>query len=206
MQFYTFMLEDKSQDLCVIFTPFGKYKYLRLPMGIKQSPDVVAQEIMEDVLHGLDDVEVYIDDIGIFSMDWPSHVQALHRVLHHLQENGFTVTPSIQETDWLGYWLTPTGLNPWKKKIDAILCMHQPQTIKELRSFIGAVTFYRDLWPHCSHILAPLTKLTGCGQFVWTARQQHAFDQMRALLAEDVLLRYPDHNLQPSVSHLHQCK
>jgi len=59
------MLDDESQDLCVIVTPFGKYKYLRLPMGIKQSPDV-AQEIMEDVLQGLDDVEVYIDNIGIF--------------------------------------------------------------------------------------------------------------------------------------------
>ena len=49
--------------------------------------------------------------------------------------------------------------------------------------------------PHYLHILAPLTKLTGHGPFVWTDRQQHAFDQMRALLAKDVLLHYPDHNL-----------
>ena len=71
----------------------------------------------------------------------------------------------------------------------------KPQTIKELHSFIAAVTFYRDMWPHCSHILAPLTELTGHGKIVWTAQQQRAFDQMPALLAEDVLLQYPDHNL-----------
>ena len=73
--------------------------------------------------------------------------------------------------------------------------MERPRNLKEVRSFIGAVTFYRDMWPHRSHILAPLTELTGHQPFVWTNRQQHAFDQMRSLLAEDTLLRYPNHNL-----------
>ena len=77
MQFYTFMLDEASQQLCVIVTPFGNYKYLRLPMGVKQSPDI-AQEIMEDVLRDIPEAEVYIDNIGILRNDWPSHVQALH--------------------------------------------------------------------------------------------------------------------------------
>ena len=193
------MLDEYSQNLCVIVTPFGNFKYLRLPMGIKQSPDY-AQEIMEDTLRDIDEAEVYIDDIGIFTNDWPSHVQVLHKVLKQLQDNGFTVNPlkcewAVQETDWLGHWLTPTGLKPWRRKIDAILRMQRPQNLKELRSFIGAVTFYRDMWPHRADILAPLTELTGKGPFIWTDRQQCAFDQMQSLLAEDVLLRYPDHNL-----------
>ena len=51
------------------------------------------------------------------------------------------------------------------------------------------------MWPHRSHILAPLTDLTGKGTFYWTPTHQKAFDAMKALMVGDVLLCYPDHNL-----------
>ena len=73
--------------------------------------------------------------------------------------------------------------------------MDRPCNATELRMVIGCVNYYRDMWHHRSHILAPLTELTGKHKFVWEPRHQQAFDQMRALIAKDCLLYYPDHNL-----------
>ena len=90
------------------------------------------------------------------------------------------------------------GLKPWRKKINAILKLSPPTTLKELRAFIGAVTFYRDMFPRRSHILArPLTELTKGSpkKIIWTDRHQKTFDTMKAVMAQDVMIRYPDHNL-----------
>ena len=200
MAYYTFELDDESKDLCMINTPYGLYHYRVLPLGVAQSPDF-CQETMEHVLQGIMDADVYIDNIGCFGKSWKQHLQVLEQVMTRLQDNGFSVNPrkcewAVQKTDFLGYWLTPTGLKPWRKKIDAVLWLQHPHTVKDLCSFIGAVTYYRTMFPKRAHILAPLTALTSqkSGTVAWSAECQHAFDTIKVILSSDVLLRYPDHN------------
>jgi hypothetical protein len=201
MQYYTFELDTESQHLCTIITAFGKYKYLRLSMGLKCAADI-AQAGMEDILSDIKDANVYIDDVGAFSNGWDHHINLLATILRRLRNNGFTINPlkcegAVKETDWLGYWLTPRGLKPWKKMIDAILHMDRPRNTTELCMFIGYVNYYRDMWPGCAHILKLLTDQSGLKKkapIKWTDEMQKAFDKMRLLMAANTLAAYPDHN------------
>ena len=188
MAHYTFELDDNSKDLCTIiaFCLLASRKVLTF---VKRLWSTFSR------------ADVYIDDIGCFGKSWEQHLQVLEQVMTRLQDNGFSVNPhkcewAVQETNSLGYWLTPNGLKPWRKKIDAILWLQRPCTGKDLRSFICAVTYYRTMFPKRAHILVPLTALTSqkSGNVVWSAECQQAFDTIKAILSSDVLLCYPDHS------------
>ncbi len=103
MQYYTFELSDAAKELCIIITPFGKFQYNRAPMGVKQSPDF-GQEVMESIFLDMDDVEVYIDDIGIFANSEDHSLRIQDKVLNQLETNVVTVKTlkcecMVQETD-----------------------------------------------------------------------------------------------------------
>jgi hypothetical protein len=85
---HMFELDKESQDLCTIIKPFGKYKYLTIPMGLKCSLDI-APAAMEIVLSDIKDAYIFIDDVGAFSSDWDHHVNFLANILCQLCENGF---------------------------------------------------------------------------------------------------------------------
>ena len=62
-------------------------------MGISCAPDI-AQDAMEKVLHELiEEIEVYIDDVAVFSQTWEEHLLVLEKVLDKLQQAGFTINP-----------------------------------------------------------------------------------------------------------------
>ena len=81
---------------------------------------------------------MYINDVGVFSTDWLKHIDVFDQILTQLEANRFTINLfkcewAVQVIDWLGYWLTPEGMKPWqkKKKVDAILKMQRPSSLKE---------------------------------------------------------------------------
>jgi hypothetical protein len=53
------------------------------------------------------------------------------------------------------------ALNSWKNKINAVLKMEAPKTLKQLCGFIGMVNYYQDMWPYIAHVLPPQMSQTG---------------------------------------------
>ena len=66
----------------------------------------------------------------------------------------------LNEIDYLGYIVTPSGVKSHPKKIQAIKALERPTTVTEVRRLIGMVQYYRDLWPKRSHILQPFTEIS----------------------------------------------
>ncbi len=69
-----------------------------------------------------------------------------------------------EETEYLWYILTRTGIMPLPKKVQAIFSISPPKQVKDLHSFLGMVQYYQDLWVRHSEMIAPLISLVGeCG-------------------------------------------
>ena len=92
--------------------------------------------------------------------------------------------------------------------VQGILALKPPTAVKELCHFLGMVQYYRDLWAKRSEMLSPLTDLVGqCGQtkttrakgtkkvpWHWEEVHQKAFETVKATIAKDIVLAYPDYN------------
>ena len=149
MFFHCLMLDDESKELCTINTPFGLYLFNRLPQEAKVSPDLV-QAVIERILQDID-TDAYMDDCCLFTdKNFEHHVQLIDKLLTALAKAGMKSNPlkcawAVQETSFLGHWMTPTAVKPLKKKINVILKMDHLRNQTQVRSFIGAVNFYCSL-------------------------------------------------------------
>ena len=199
MGYYHIELTPNASRICTVVLPWGKYEYLRLPMGLCNSPDIF-QEKMSELMEGLEFAKAYLDDLLIITNEsrFDVHLEHLAKVLTRLAEAGLKVCADKSsfcqhELKYLGYWITRDGIKPLTKKVEAILNMDEPKTRKELRRFLGMVNFYRDMWPNRSETLAPLTALTSSSnKFKWEEKHSKAFAKMKRIMARETLLAYPD--------------
>lgn len=203
MGYYNIALSDDAKKLCTITTPWGKYEYNRLPMGVSISPDIFQDKICQ-LFEDLESVKAYIDDLLVISRGtFEEHLADLDEVMKRLSDAGLKCKIdkcyfAQPEMEYLGYIITKDGVKPNPKKVQAILDMQSPTNKTEVRHFVGMVQYYRDLWPRRAEILLPLTELTKGkskkGPINWTPECETAFQTMKRLVARETLLAYPDFN------------
>ena len=123
MGYYTIRLDADSQKICTIILPWGKYSYIRQPMGIAGSPDIF-QEKMSALMDQLEYVRTYLDDLLVLTKDtYVDHLEKLRVVLTRLQDAGLRVNVTksnfaTAEIEYLGYVLNRTGIKPQRSKVE----------------------------------------------------------------------------------------
>ncbi|KAL7450320.1 hypothetical protein ACHAXS_000226, partial [Conticribra weissflogii] len=201
MGYQALRLDDYAKSILRIIFPFGIYEYQVLPMGVKPATDLFQSRIVQ-LFASMKKGEkpmCYIDDIlHCMGNTYEEHLRILKIILGLLATAGLQVNP--QKSEWckkeiayLSFTITPTGYKPMQSRVNAILAMTPPKTIRQLRGFIGCINFIKNHIPKRAELMQPLTKLTKKGvTFKWSEEQQQAFQKIKAAVSEAVMLVYPD--------------
>ena len=156
-------LEENSRKVVVINTHKGLFRYTRLPFGISSAPGIF-QRVMENLLQGLERVIVYIDDVLIAGSNDDEHARRLEAVLSRLEEAGLRAQQAkcqfgVPSVSFLGHRIDADGVHPLPHKVDAIKNAPTPQNVRQVKSYLGLLSYYSKYLPNLSSVLAPLYHL-----------------------------------------------
>lgn len=198
--YHQLQVQEADRHKTAFRTRYGSYEFQVMSFGLTNAPSSFMA-LMHDVLDGLVDksVVVYLDDIIIFSKgDKFDHQRKLDEVLRRLEKHQLIVNQKKceffkTEVDFLGFHISRDGLSTEDVKIKAIRDLSPPSNLKQLRSFIGTMSFYRDFIPNFSSVCSPLSQLQQKDmKWNWGIEQQKAFEKMKELMITAPILMIPD--------------
>jgi hypothetical protein len=192
-------MDEEDKEKTAFVCSLGLYEFNVMPFGLKNAP-ATFQRLMNNVLYDFigDFVEVYIDDIMIHSKNFEDHIIHVTKVLQKLREHNLVVKLKKsrfceQQIEFLGHEIGKDGIKPNSKKVETINKIKEPQTLTELRSFLGLCSYYRRFIKGFSKKAKPLYKLLEKDvPYEWTDEQQNTFEWLKQCLTESPILSHPN--------------
>ncbi|GBG62811.1 hypothetical protein CBR_g32394 [Chara braunii] len=180
-------------------TRYGLYEFVVMPFDLCNVLGTF-QHAMNRIFHDYLDkfVIVYLDDILIFSRIVEEYVTHLDKVLSLLRQHKFKINGEKCEFGctrilYLGHEISAEGLKPDDAKVANIRDWPRPQSVTEMRSFLGMTGYYRNFVKNYSIVAAPLTDLTRLDTpWEWTDRCEAAFRHLKHALTHHEVLKLPD--------------
>ena len=189
-------LDAESQMYTVKNTHKGLFSYTRLPYGIASSPGIF-QRAMDSLLQGIEGVVTYIDDVLVTGPDDNSHIATLDEVISRLEKANLRLQKAKcsfmrDSVEYLGYKIDANGVHPLPHEVQAVLDAPAPRNVKELKAYLGMLSYYSRFIPNLSAVLAPLHQLLKASTpWLWTHQTQQVFQTSKQLLASaGVLVHY----------------
>ncbi|XP_065186196.1 uncharacterized protein K02A2.6-like [Sycon ciliatum] len=195
--FWQIPLSEEASLLTTFITPYGRFKFERLPFGITSAPEIF-QRRLQGLLSDIPNVAVFIDDIIVYASSMAEHDAALLAVENRLRDAGLTLNPNRSKfrctsLKYLGHRISDKGVHPDPAKLDAIERLAAPADVEELRRALGLFTYLSKFLPSLSTVAAPLRELLRCdATWQWTKAHELAFTELKCLAASAPCLAYYD--------------
>ena len=209
--YFQIPLDRKSMKFVGVSSPFkGTYVYQRSVMGLAGS-ETALEELLCKVLGGLimkGNVIKTADDLYCGAETPEELIKVWREVLHALLMNGLKLSPektvccptSVVVLGWL--WENGT-LRATPHRLNALEMCSPPETVRALRSYVGAYKYLSNVLPSsanklhhldlmCSNSKSPSEKI------VWTDKLLESFNASKTNLknAKTIALPRPEEHLQ----------
>ena len=203
--FWQIPLARKSRPLTTFVTPFGRYCFNKLPFGITSAPEIF-QKRMNRILEGLKGVICHMDDVLVFGATMEEHDANLLAVLKRLEEAGATLNSRKckfrqPRVNFLGHLLDKEGIRADPSKVQAVLQMETPQSVTDLRRFMGMTNHLGKFSPRIAELSQPMRELL-CTKnaWVWGPEQERSFSNVKEELTRPTVLALYDPDAETKVS------
>ena len=126
--------DEESSLLCTFNTPFGRYKFNRLPFGIKISHEIFEKKL-DDAYQDIENMCRIADDIIVAGTTPQDHDDAMLKMLEASMKNNISLNSEKlqfkqQKVDFYGHRLSGKGIQPSEDKLQAIKTSGCQQTRK----------------------------------------------------------------------------
>jgi hypothetical protein len=197
--YWQIQIRPEDRDKTALVCPFGLYRFLRMPFGLRNAP-ASFQRLIDRFKTGLPDVILlaYLDDLIVFSPNPSKHLEDLRSVLAQMRKfqlrmNRAKCSFGCTEVKYLGHRITPNGIAVNPDKVLAVTQMPVPRNSKELQSFLQTCSWFRRFIEHFAITSRPLSILLKKDQsWNWSPAQQEAFQTLKRQLTSTPVLRTAD--------------
>ena len=177
-------LSQSCRNLTAFTTPWGVYVYTRLNMGLAIASELF-QMIMTDLLRECNQKAVATDDIIVWGKDYDDCLFHTEKVLRKLCEAGATLSGDKcrfmqDEIEFYGHKISKDGLVPLESKINDFINTSEPNSHKELHSFLGSAAYFNNRSPHQAEKAKCLrAHLKIGGSWEWKEMHKEAFNSVK---------------------------
>ena len=200
--FWQLKLTKESSRLCTFNTPFGIYRFKRLPFGIVNASEVF-QKAVSEMIEDIEGAVSIIDDILIWGKDMQEHDERLKRVLDRVRESKMKLSSDNcqfrrNQVSYVGHVLTSEGVKPNPEKVRAVEAMSPSENKSELLTFLGFINYNVPNEIHIAYVRSKRTSQTIIAReehIMALGQQQSSFQKLKIMTTNAPILRYFDPKL-----------